>query len=311
MFGMDLLQPKLRVGLLALIASCLVAPLAIAVPPAQEQPSTPTNWFVGGNAPPPVPNEAKTVTVVEHLNTKIPLDLNFIDDAGNPVQLKQYFTGKKPVVLQMGYFGCPMLCSLVSQGLVTSLKDVSLNAGGDFEIVYVSIDPTEGPGMAHTKKQAYLESYGHGGSSASGWHLLTGKKDQIDALAQAVGFQYKWIDSAQQFSHPAALIVLTPDGRVSRYLYGVKFDPQTVRLSLVEASDGKTGSSFDRFILTCFQYDGTQGRYSLAAIKLMKFGGVFTIFAVAGMVFWMSKWKDGKLNRYTAPREDDQTSDYR
>lgn len=289
---MERIQPKLlRLALLALAALWLAQAAMAQQAAAQPESTPPTNWFVGGNAPPPVPAEAKTVTVVEHLNSKIPLDLSFVDDAGNPVQLKQYFNGKKPVVLQMGYFGCPMLCSLVSQGLVQSLKDVKLGAGNDYEIVYVSIDPTEGPGMANAKKKAYLESYGRG-ENAAGWHLLTGKKDQIDALAQAVGFQYKWIDSAQQFSHPAVLMVLTPDGRVSRYLYGVKFDAPTVRLSLVEASDGKVGSTADRFILTCFQYDGTQGRYSLAAIKLMKFGGVFTIFAVAGMVFWLSRWKE-------------------
>lgn len=250
---------------------------------------TPTNWFVGGNAPPPNPAEAKTVTVVEHLNAKLPLDLSFVDDSGNPVQLKQYFTGKKPVVLQMGYYGCPMLCTLVSQGLVNSLKDMRLNAGSDFDVVYVSIDPSEGPAMARGKKESMLVAYGRGGGSADGWHLLTGKKPQIEQLAAAVGFQYKWIDSAQQFSHPACLMVCTPDGRVSRYLYGVKFDPPTVRLSLVEASDGKVGSTADRFILTCFQYDGTTGRYALVAIRLMKLGGILAILGVLGMVAWFAR----------------------
>ena len=247
------------------------------------------SFFIGGGSPPPNPPEAKTVTVVEHLNAQIPLDLTFNDEDGKPVQLKQFFNGKKPVVLQMGYFGCPMLCSLVSQGLVNSLKDVKLNAGSDYEVVYVSIDPTEGAGMAKAKKQSFLDVYGHGSASAAGWHLLTGQEPQIKQLADAVGFQYKWIEAAGQFSHPACLMVATPDGKLSRYLYGVKFDPQTVRLSLVEASDGKIGSTGDAFILTCFQYDGTTGRYALVAINLMKLGGVLAILGVAGMVAFFAR----------------------
>jgi protein SCO1 len=273
----------LRSALIALVLAL------VAVSGARAESQSPMSFFLNGGAPPPNPAEAKTVTVVEHLSTQLPLDLSFVDENGQSVQLKQYFNGKKPVVLQMGYFGCPMLCSLVSQGLVNSLKDVKLNAGSDYEVVYVSIDPTEGPGMANAKKQAYMQAYGHGSESAAGWHLLTGKQQQIQQLAGTVGFQYKWIDSAGQFSHPACLMVCTPDGRLSRYLYGVKFDPQTVRLSLVEASNGKIGSTADAFILTCFQYDGTTGRYALVAINLMKLGGVVVILGVAGMVAFFAR----------------------
>jgi len=272
----------LRGALIALLALTLVSSVR-----ADSQ--SPMSFFINGGAPPPNPAEAKTVKVVEHLSAQIPLDLNFIDESGNAVQLKQFFNGKKPVVLQMGYFGCPMLCSLVSQGLVTSLKDMKLNAGTDYDVVYVSIDPSEGPGMANAKKAAYMQAYGHGSASAAGWHLLTGKQPEIQKLADAVGFQYKWIESAGQFSHPACLMICTPDGRLSRYLYGVKFDPQTVRLSLVEASNGKIGTTVDAFVLTCFQYDGTTGRYALVAINLMKLGGVVAILGVAGMIAFFAR----------------------
>lgn len=252
------------------------------------QAQSPTNWFVGGNMPGPTPADAKSVKIDEHPNAQLPLDLSFVDESGKAVQLKQYFANGKPVVLQLGYFGCPMLCSLVSQALVDSLKDVKLDAGADYQVVYVSIDPSEGPGMAQAKKDAYVQAYGRA-SGAQGWHLLTGKAPQIRQLADAAGFEYRWIDSAQQFSHPACLIVCTPDGRVSRYLYGVRYDSPTVRLSLVEASNGKIGTTADRFTLTCFQYDGTQGRYALAAINLMKAGGALTVLVVGGMVFWFAR----------------------
>ncbi len=248
-----------------------------------------TNWFIGGGGTGTIPAEAKAVTVKEHLNTKIPLDLQFTDETGKQVRLGDYFNGgKRPVILQLGYYRCPMLCSLTSQGLIDVLNDLKLDAGKDYQVVFVSIDPSETPQLAAEKKKSYLSAY-HRASDANAWHLLTGRVDQIDKLAQATGFEYRWIASAGQYSHPACLIVATPDGKISRYLYGVKFDEQTVRLSLVEASDGKIGSTIDSFILTCFQYDGHQGKYALAAIGLMKIGGAITVLLVAAMVIFLMR----------------------
>lgn len=227
-----------------------------------------------------MPTDApKDLTIDEHPGAALPLDLELKDDAGRTVSLRKYFDGQKPVVLQFGYFECPMLCGLVSRGLADSLKDIPLSAGKDFQVVYVSIDPTETPDLARRKKESYLQEYGRPGA-ADGWHLLTGGEAQVAALAKAAGFQYQWVPSAKQFAHPAVLMVGTPDGKLSRYLYGVSFDPKTVRLSLVEASGGKIGTTTDRFILTCLKYDGHQGRYAFAAIGLMRIAGAVTVLAV-------------------------------
>ena len=215
---------------------------------------------------------------MEHTGVSLPLDLAFTDETGKPVRLGEYFTGKRPVVLQLGYYQCPMLCSLVSKGTAEAFKAVSLAPGKDYDLVFVSIDPNETPALAAAKKQAYLKETG---LSGAGWHFLTGKQESIAPLAKEVGFNYRWIASAGQFSHPAAIMICMPDGRVSRYLYGVRFDPQTVRLSLVEASAGKIGSTFDQLYLTCFQYDGHQGKYAMAALGVMRTGGVLMMIVVA------------------------------
>jgi protein SCO1/2 len=227
----------------------------------------------------------KDITVDEHAGARLPLDLTFVDDNGQTVRLGDYFKGNKPVVLQLGYYGCPMLCNVISQGIVESLKDVKLETGSDYDVLFVSIDPSETPKLAAEKKQSMLAAFGREGGS--GWHLLTGKEPQIRQLAQTVGFTYRWIDSAGQYAHPAVIMVCMPDGKVSRYLYGVRFNPQTLRLSLVEASDGKVGSAVDKLYLTCFQYDGRQGKYALAAIGIMRGGGVLTMVVVAIVLFRM------------------------
>ena len=227
----------------------------------------------------------KDITVDEHTGAQLPLDLTFTDENGQTVQLRQYFKGNKSVVLQLGYYGCPMLCNLISKGIAQSLKDVKLNTGSDYDVLFVSIDPSEGPALAFKKKQSFLQEYGRDGGS--GWHLLTGKEPQIKQLAQAVGFNYRWIASASQFAHPAVIMIIMPDGKVSRYLYGVRYNPQTLRLSLVEASNGKIGSAVDQLYLTCFQYDGRQGKYALAAIGLMRGGGVLAMLIVGFVLFRM------------------------
>ncbi len=227
-----------------------------------------------------VPDALKNITVNEHLNAPLPLDAAFLDDRNQRVTLRQYFNGTKPVILQMGYYKCPMLCDLISQGATKSLKDLKeLTAGKDFEIVFISVDPNEDPSLAQKKKATYLAEYDRG--SPDGWHFLTGGQTQIDQVARAVGFEYKWVASAKQFSHPAAIMLCTPDGKLSRYLYGVQFPEETLRLGLVEASQGKIGTTTDHFLLTCFVYDGKQGKYAMSAMRLMRFGGVLTMIVMA------------------------------
>jgi protein SCO1 len=227
----------------------------------------------------------KDVTVTEHTGAKLPLDLSFVDESGKPVTLGQYFQGKRPVVLQMGYYDCPMLCSYISQGLAASVKSISFTAGKDYELVFVSIDPKETPELAAQKKASFLKDYGR--DAADGWHFLTGKQEQIQALAKADGFNYKWVESAGQFAHPACLTLCMPDGRISRYLYGVRFDPTTLRESLVEASNGQIGTTLDQVFLTCFQYDGHQGKYAWAAVGLMRIGGVLIMIIVGTVLIRM------------------------
>jgi protein SCO1/2 len=255
----------------------------------------------------PPPNSAaitQDVTVTEHPGIKLPLDLKFNDETGKPVVLGQYFTGKKPVILQLGYYGCPMLCEYISQGLAASVKSISLTAGRDYELVFVSIDPKETPELAARKKASFLADYQR--DAGTGWHFLTGKQEDIAALTQADGFNYKWVESAGQFAHPAVLTLAMPDGRISRYLYGVRFDPTTLRESLVEASNGQIGNTIDRFYLTCFRFDGHQGKYAMAAIGMMRIGGVLIMIVVGTVLFRMlrreMKQRDAAGTNSEAPR---------
>jgi protein SCO1/2 len=216
----------------------------------------------------------------------VPLDLVFEDEQGKKVELREYFQKDRPVVLQLGYFECPMLCSLVSKGLIKSLNALSLEPGKDFAVLSVSFDPSETSKLAYLKKKSYLQEYDRLGAAA-GLRLLVGDAKNIRRLTEAVGFKYKWVESARQFSHPAALMVLTPEGKVSRYLYGLDFPPTTLRLrlSLVEASAGKVGTTTDQFLLVCLHYDPATGKYSIAAMNLMRLAGVVTVLVVAGLVW--------------------------
>lgn len=237
----------------------------------------------------PMRPEAQGIGVDERLKAQLPLNATFYNEKGDAVTLGKYFTDGKPVILQLGYFGCPMLCDLVAQATVDSLAEMDLGLGKDFKVLYVSIDPRERPELANAKKVSYLKRYladgRHDAASArEGWHFLTGAQREITELADTVGFRYRWIEAAQQYSHPGVIIFLAPDGTVSRYLYGVKFDPKVVKLSLVDASAGKAGSIMDQIIMLCFHFDPNTGRYSLQAIRLMKLGGALTVLALGGMI---------------------------
>jgi len=235
----------------------------------------------------PLPEELEGIGINEKLGEQLPMDAEFIDDEGREVTLGRYFGGQKPVVLNLGYYGCPMLCGLVTNGLMESLSGMDWTPGREFEIVTLSFDPKESQTLAALKKHNYIEQLGRP-EAAAGWHFLVGRQTQIQRVTDAAGFGYKWNERLGQYSHAAALIVCTPDGRVSRYLYGILFDPQTLRLSLVEAAEGKVGSTLDKVLLFCFQYDATAGRYAPAARNLMKAGGLVTVLALGGIMtgFW-------------------------
>jgi protein SCO1/2 len=242
---------------------------------APVEPGSPKSDFV--------PPELSGITIDEKSGASLPLDLEFADENDNLVHLRDYFHKDRPVVLQLGYFDCPMLCTLVSQGLVDSLNDLTLTMGKDFEVINVSFNPEDNPQRASAKKKSFTEAYNRA-AGAESWHFLTGGKRSIREITDAVGFRYKWIESRREFSHPAALILLTPDGRISRYLYGVKYDPRTLRLSLVEASEGKVGTTVDRILLTCFHYDAAAGKYNVTAMNLMRGAGALTVVIIATVI---------------------------
>lgn len=233
------------------------------------------------------PDEMKGVGVEERLNGQVPLDVLFTTAEGKSIRFGDLIQDGRPVILNLAYFSCPMLCGLIWDGLLESLQAIPLKVGTDFDVVTLSIDPLETPNLAKLKKQNMLKQYGRIGVDG-GWHYLVGKDEDIHKITDAVGFHYKWVESRKEYAHPAVLILLTPDGRISRYLYGIQFDPQTLRLSLVEASNGQIGSTLDHFILTCFQYDPTANRYAPIAMNIMRLGGGLTVLILG--VFLGGYW---------------------
>lgn len=234
--------------------------------------------------------------VSEHLGESIPLNLEFRDEKGLPVRLDKYFHEGKPVLLSFNYSNCPMLCSLQLTGLVNGLKEVELTCGQDYEFVSVSIDPHELPQRAAQTRQRYYQMYGREGSG-SGWHFLVGSRESIATLTKAVGLTYRYLPDKKEYVHPAVCVGVTPDGRISRYLYGVEFAPQTLRLGLVESSEGKIGTTLDQILLFCFHYDAEKGRYAPTARRLMSIGGSITALVLAG--FLLSQYRKDAKSRHS------------
>jgi protein SCO1/2 len=231
----------------------------------------------------PLPGELEGVGLTEKLGDSIPLDLKFTDSNGNPVTLKKYFDQGRPVILNLGYFGCPMLCGVIMNGMLEAMQETPMMPGEDYEVLTISFDPSEAPVLARLKKQNYIKEFGNP-QAASGWHFLVGKQDAISRLTDSVGYEFKWNERRGEFAHPSALVILTPEGRISRYLYGVRFPSTTFRLSLVEASEGKIGSTLDQLILYCFHYDDGVGQYTPAAINIMRLGGGITAIVLISLI---------------------------
>jgi protein SCO1/2 len=251
------------------------------------------------------PKEAQDVGLVPHLGASLPRDLPFTDAEGNAVTLGQFFDGKRPVILTMNYSNCPKLCSLQLNGLLTGLTRMAWNIGEQFQIVTVSLDPKESVQRAAQSKEKYLRIYERADRS-EGWHWLVSRDDRnIKAVADAVGFRYKFDPVRQLFAHPAVAIICSPDGRVMRYLNGIQYDPQTLRLALVEASQGKMGTWVDEIVLRCFEFDETSGSYAFSALIIMRVGGAITLFALVGLlvVLWRrdrKRWSATRLPTLSA-----------
>jgi protein SCO1/2 len=240
----------------------------------------------------PAPKVLQRVGVDEKLEAALPLQLPFKDDRGRDVTLGSYFKPGKPVILTLNYYRCPMLCTFELNGLVEGLKPLAWSPGTEFEIVTVSIDPAELPPLAASKKASYLADLGKP-SAGEGWHFLTGSAASIQALTETVGFSYEYDSETDQYGHAAVILMATPEGRVARYLYGVQFDAATLKLGLLEASKGRIGGVWDRFILSCYHYDSSQGRYAPAAMKIMRVGGAITVLVLGTFVggFWLRERK--------------------
>jgi protein SCO1 len=238
----------------------------------------------------PLPKRLEKVSVQEHLGAQLPLDTEFTDSTGRAVKLRDYFDGVHPVIVTFNYSDCPMLCSLQLNRLVDGLKQVRRTVGDDFKIVTLSIDPLETAERASETKNRYLRDYGRP-TATNGWHFLHAKEGVTRSVADAAGFSYSYNQERKEWLHAAALIIANPDGRIGRYLYGIQYHPETLNLSIVEASEGKIATTVDRLLLYCFHYDETEGRYAPVAFNIMRLGAGATALALGAFlsVYWLTE----------------------
>ena len=230
----------------------------------------------------------KGVGIDQRLNEQVPLDLLFQDEEGRPVRLGDYF-GKKPVVLSLVYFSCPMLCTTAENGLLESLKDLKFDVGKEFEILTVSFDPEDKPPVANAKKSLYVGLYTRRGAD-KGWHFLTGNESSIRRLTDAVGFHYNYDPKTRQFAHATGIVVLTPEGKIPRYFYGIHYPSGDLRLALVESSHNKIGSPVDQVLLFCCQYDPVVGKYGLIISRILQLAGVITVVSLGTFMLVMFRF---------------------
>jgi protein SCO1/2 len=255
-----------------LLGLAVAAIITVGAAPIQAQGTLPDQVIQG-------------VRFEQKLNEQLPLELTFRDETGRSIQLADYF-GQKPVILVFAYYECPMLCTLVLNGLLDSLQELTFDVGDQFEVITVSIDPGETPELATDKKETYLQFYGRAGAE-QGWHFLTGDEETIQQLTRAAGFYYQYDAEQDEYAHPTGIMILTPEGRLARYLYGIKYSPRDVRLGLVEAAQHRIGSPVDQILLTCYHYDPVVGKYNLAIMNIIRIAGLITVMAVGATLLVM------------------------
>ncbi|MFG0243443.1 MAG: SCO family protein [Phycisphaerales bacterium JB054] len=264
----------------ALVAAALCAQMAVAQPGGALQP------LGSRGSVNETPDQQLNVGVTERLGEQVPLDLPFINADGNLVTLGDSFDGDRPVILALVYYDCPVVCAVVMGKLTEAFKGIDFNIGEDYNVVFASIDPSETPALAAPTKDRYLSVYdrSNGGKTAAGWAFLTSPADSTRALAEAVGWDYKPV-AGGEYSHPVCIFVLTPDGRIARYVYGVGYEAETMRMALLEASDGKVSESIgDKIRMFCYRYDPATGKYALVAFRVVQLGGVLSMLAVGSLV---------------------------
>lgn len=291
--------PRLRVSrstrLLLLGGLLLTAHCTLLTAQAQPGGPGPSSPLYGarpssGTSVNGLPNALKQVGIDQKLNEQLPLDLVFNNEQGERVRLGDYF-GKKPVVLALVYYQCPMLCNQVLNGMVTSFKVLNFKAGEEFDVVTVSFDPLETPTMARAKKKTYVDYLPEAkrAPASEGWHFLTGDQENIRRLSDAIGFRYYFDAATDQFAHGSAIYVATPQGKLARYFYGIEYSPKDLRLGLVEASENKIGSPVDQLLLYCYHYDPATGKYGAVIMNMVRLGGIATLIAMVGLYFVMRR----------------------
>ncbi len=250
---------------------------------------SPKTYDPAASEPNGLPPALQNVGIDQKLGDQLPLETVFKDENGNPVKLGEYFTKGRPVILALVYYECPMLCNQVLNGLNGSLKGMNFDAGKEYDVVAISFDARENekPDLAKNKKASYVERYGRPGAE-KGWHFLTGTQDSIDLVTKAAGFNYHWDERSNQFAHVGGIMVITPEGKLSHYLYGIDYAPKDLKFALMESAGNKVGSPSDRLLLYCFHYDPATGKYGLAILSIMRLGAIATVFGLGAMVlvFW-------------------------
>jgi protein SCO1/2 len=273
------------VACLLLSACCLLAQAQPGVP----RPNSPLYGARPESGPVAtgLPKAVKNVGIDQKLSQQLPLDAVFKDEQGREVRLGQFFKGK-PVVLSLVYYACPMLCNQVLNGMLSSFRRVSFDIGEQFEVVTVSFDPSETPDLAAAKKNTYIKAYNRPAAEA-GWHFLTGDEANIKRLTEAVGFRYTWDEPTKQFAHASGIMVVTPEGQLARYFYGIEYSPRDLRLGLVEASQNKIGTPADILMLYCYHYDPATGKYGAVVMRIMQVAGGVFVALLVGMFFVLRK----------------------
>jgi protein SCO1/2 len=281
------------------LLSILLVVTAWASVPAQSPPGPSSPLYgarpASGNPSTGLPQALQEVRIDQKLDQQLPLDLVFRDESGRDVKLGQYF-GHKPVVLAFVYYDCPMLCTQVLNGMVTSFRVLPFEIGQEFDVVTISFDPRETPELAQKKKKVYVDYLPEKmrADAANGWHFLTGDQANIEKITDAAGFRYRWDDKTQQFAHASAIMVTTPQGKLSRYYYGIEYPARDLRLGLIESSANKIGSPVDQLLLYCYHYDPATGRYGAVVMNIMRIAGVITLVAILAMLLLLGRTRTAR-----------------
>jgi protein SCO1/2 len=281
---------RTRALLFAAVAACLAAS-------GDARAQAWQNVEPGQAVPNATPPALRGVDIVEHLGGALPRDATFRDADGHAVKLGDYFDGKRPTLFVFAYHTCPMLCSLVLDATVKSLNDVAWTVGDEFDVVSMSIDPHDTPETATRKRAQVVDSYERAKGNTRGWHFLVGDEDQIRKVTDAIGFEFNYDARQKQYAHPAAIYLLTPEGHIARYLYGIQYDPADLRLGLLEATEGRSISTTEKILLYCYHYDPQGKHYSLVAMNVMRLGGAVTVGALGGFltIMWARERRKRRL----------------